>query len=235
MSRKLERLRGVAAALPIANVDTDKILPARFLKTITRTGLGAALFHALRFDADGRERPDFVLNREPWRHAVFLVALDNFGCGSSREHAPWALLDFGIRCVIAPSFADIFAANCLRNGILPLVLPRATCERLLTTTVRPDEATLTLDLRHETLALWDGEQVPLAIPAETRARLIEGRGEIDDSLAYLEAFDAHDRRAAYPRPVLDGRFAALLAASDLTGPRRRQSKQPPRGGEQERP
>ena len=116
-------LTGVAAPLPVANVDTDKIIPARFLKTLTRTGLGKALFDGLRYDATGAERPDFVLNREPFRKAEILIALDNFGCGSSREHAPWALADFGIRCVIAPSFADIFYNNCFKNGILPIVLP----------------------------------------------------------------------------------------------------------------
>lgn len=208
MSRRLERLDGVAAPLPFANIDTDRILPARFLKTISRTGLGAALFHADRYGADGSERPGFILNREPWRHAVFLVALENFGCGSSREHAPWALLDFGIRCMIAPSFADIFATNCLKNGILPLALPPATCERLLTLTAGPNQARLTLDLARRTLVLADGEEIGFDIPAETRARLIEGRDEITDSLTHLDAFDAHDRLATYQRPKTDVRFVA---------------------------
>jgi 3-isopropylmalate/(R)-2-methylmalate dehydratase small subunit len=118
-------LTAIAAPLPLANVDTDKIIPARFLKTIKRTGLGVHLFYTLRYDETGAERPDFVLNREPYRHANILIAHENFGCGSSREHAPWALLDFGISCVIAPDFADIFHNNCFKNGILPVRLPRA--------------------------------------------------------------------------------------------------------------
>src|SRR5271165_1368336 len=117
-------LTAIAAPLPLANVDTDKIIPARFLKTIRRTGLGQHLFNTLRYTPDGHEREDFVLNQSPFRDAQILIAHENFGCGSSREHAPWALLDFGIRCVIAPSFADIFHANCFKNGILPLSLPR---------------------------------------------------------------------------------------------------------------
>ncbi|MGI4793553.1 MAG: 3-isopropylmalate dehydratase small subunit, partial [Janthinobacterium lividum] len=124
-------LTGVAAALPLANVDTDKIIPARFLKTIKRTGLGKNLFDTLRYDPAGAERPDFVLNQPAFRHAEVLIAHENFGCGSSREHAPWALLDFGIRCVIAPSFADIFHNNCYKNGILPVTLPREVCDQLM--------------------------------------------------------------------------------------------------------
>ncbi len=116
------KLTAIAAPLPMMNVDTDKIIPAKWLKTIQRTGLGGALFEALRYLEDGSEHPEFVLNREPWRNAQILITGDNFGCGSSREHAPWALLDFGIRCVIAPSFADIFYNNCFKNGILPIVL-----------------------------------------------------------------------------------------------------------------
>jgi 3-isopropylmalate/(R)-2-methylmalate dehydratase small subunit len=124
-------LSATAAPLPLANVDTDKIIPARFLKTIKRSGLGKSLFAGLRYDDEGAERPEFVLNREPFRHAEILVAHENFGCGSSREHAPWALLDFGIRCVIAPSFADIFNGNCFKNGILPVALPREACDHLM--------------------------------------------------------------------------------------------------------
>ena len=124
-------LTGVAAPLPLANVDTDKIIPARFLKTIKRSGLGVHLFDTLRYDANGAERPEFVLNQEPYRHAEILIAHENFGCGSSREHAPWALLDFGIRCVIAPDFADIFHTNTFKNGILPIKLSREICDQLM--------------------------------------------------------------------------------------------------------
>jgi 3-isopropylmalate/(R)-2-methylmalate dehydratase small subunit len=125
---KFDTLTGVAAPLNMENVDTDKIIPARFLKTIKRTGLGGNLFASLRYNEDGSEKPDFVLNQPKYRHAEILVAGENFGCGSSREHAPWALLDFGIRCVIAPSFADIFHGNCFKNGILPIALPAGICE-----------------------------------------------------------------------------------------------------------
>ena len=124
---KFTRLTGVAAPLPMVNVDTDMVIPKTYLKVTERTGLGKHLFAEMRFNADGSERPDFVLNRPAWRQAEILVAFENFGCGSSREHAPWALRDFGIRCVIAPSFADIFFNNCFKNGILPLVLPKAVC------------------------------------------------------------------------------------------------------------
>ena len=129
--QKFDTLTGVSAPLNMENVDTDKIIPARFLKTIKRTGLGVNLFASLRYNDDGSEKPDFVLNQPKYRHAEILVAGDNFGCGSSREHAPWALLDFGIRCVIAPSFADIFHGNCFKNGILPIALPQEICERLM--------------------------------------------------------------------------------------------------------
>ncbi len=124
-------LTAVAAPMPMQNIDTDKIIPARFLKTIKRSGLGVHLFDPLRFDKDGSENPDFVLNQEPYRKAQIIVAHENFGCGSSREHAPWALLDFGIRCIIAPDFADIFFNNSFKNGILPIRLPRAVCDQLI--------------------------------------------------------------------------------------------------------
>ena len=124
-------LTGVAAPMPMQNIDTDKIIPARFLKTIKRSGLGVHLFDPLRFNKDGSEKPEFVLNQEPYRKAEIIVAFENFGCGSSREHAPWALLDFGIRCIIAPDFADIFFNNSFKNGILPVRLPRAVCDQLI--------------------------------------------------------------------------------------------------------
>ena len=128
---KFTKLTGVAAPMPMQNIDTDKVIPARFLKTIKRTGLGVHLFDALRYLKDGSENPDFVLNQEPYRKAEIIIAYENFGCGSSREHAPWALLDFGIRCIIAPDFADIFFNNSFKNGILPIRLPRAICEQLV--------------------------------------------------------------------------------------------------------
>ena len=145
-------LTGITAPLPMINVDTDMIIPKQFLKTVKRTGLGAHLFEDMRRNPDtGEEIPDFVLNREPYRDARILVAGDNFGCGSSREHAPWALLDFGIRCVIAPSFADIFHGNCFKNGILPIMLPQAVVDTLMQDAMDPASATHyggPRDLRH---------------------------------------------------------------------------------------
>ncbi len=152
-------LTAIAAPLPLANVDTDKIIPARFLKVITRTGLGKHLFDTLRFRADGSENPDFVLNQEPYRHAEILIAHENFGCGSSREHAPWALLDFGIRCVIAPDFADIFHNNTFKNGILPIRLPRETCDQLMQDARLGPNARLTIDLERQVIVRPNGEEI----------------------------------------------------------------------------
>jgi 3-isopropylmalate/(R)-2-methylmalate dehydratase small subunit len=140
------KLTGIAAPLPMVNVDTDKIIPARFLKTIGRTGLGVSLFCEMRYHDDGSERPEFVLNREPYRRAQILIAGDNFGCGSSREHAPWALLDFGIRCVIAPSFADIFYNNSFKNGVLPVVLPQDQVDELMRQAAEFERPVFTVDL-----------------------------------------------------------------------------------------
>ncbi|MEO0960362.1 MAG: 3-isopropylmalate dehydratase small subunit, partial [Pseudomonadota bacterium] len=145
------KLTGVAAPLPLINIDTDMIIPKQFLKTIKRTGLGVNLFSEMRYDADGNEIADFVLNRPAYRGAEILVAGDNFGCGSSREHAPWAIKDFGIRCVIAPSFADIFFNNCFKNGILPIALPQDEVDKLMGDAERGANATLTIDLEAQTI------------------------------------------------------------------------------------
>src|SRR5215470_16190219 len=160
---KFTRLTGVAAPLPLSNVDTDKIIPARFLKTIKRSGLGVHLFDALRYDKDGQERPDFVLNQEPYRKAQIIIAHENFGCGSSREHAPWALLDFGIRCIIAPDFADIFYNNCFQNGILPIKLPQADVDKLMDDASRGSNATLTIDLENQVIRGPDGGSIKFDI------------------------------------------------------------------------
>ena len=146
---KFTKLTGVAAPLPMRNVDTDMIIPKQFLKTIKRTGLGKSLFFEMRFDEAGKEQPDFVLNRPAYRAATILVTGENFGCGSSREHAPWALLDFGIRCIIAPDFADIFYNNCFQNGILPIKLPQAEVDKLMDDASRGSNATLTVDLEKQ--------------------------------------------------------------------------------------
>ena len=147
--QKFDKLTGVAAPLPMINIDTDMIIPKQHLKTIKRTGLGKALFDEMRFNADGTEKPDFVLNQPAYRKAQVIVAGANFGCGSSREHAPWALLDFGIRCVIAPSFADIFHNNCFKNGILPIALPQEICDRLMEDARKGANATLEIDLEKQ--------------------------------------------------------------------------------------
>src|SRR3954466_10609050 len=150
-------LEGVAAPLNMINVDTDMIIPKQYLKTIQRTGLGKALFDEMRFNQDGSEKPDFVLNKPAYRKAKILVAGENFGCGSSREHAPWALLDFGIRCVIAPSFADIFFNNTFKNGILPIVLPEARVNELLRFLLELPGAEITIDLPAQTVLGPDGK------------------------------------------------------------------------------
>ena len=197
-------LTGIAAPLPLANVDTDKIIPARFLKTIKRTGLGVHLFDTLRFDGAGAERPDFVLNTEPYRQAEVLIAHENFGCGSSREHAPWALLDFGIRCVIAPSFADIFHTNCFKNGILPIALPREVCDRLMEDARMGGNARLTIDLERQVVVRPNGEEVPFAVDALRRDMLLNGLDEIGQTMQRGAAIDAYETRLRQQAPWMPG-------------------------------
>ena len=175
-------LTAVAAPMPAANVDTDKIIPARFLKTIKRSGLGKALFDGLRYDANGAEKPDFVLNRPAYRGAEILIAHENFGCGSSREHAAWALLDFGIRCVIAPSFADIFNGNALKNGVLPVVLPRAVCDALMADAALGANARITVDLERQVVVRPSGEEIPFDVDPMRRRFLLEGLDDIGQTL-----------------------------------------------------
>jgi len=193
-------LTATAAPLPLANVDTDKIIPARFLKTIHRNGLGKNLFDTLRYDEAGAEKPDFVLNQPAFRQANILIAHENFGCGSSREHAPWALLDFGIRCVIAPSFADIFHNNCFKNGILPIVLPREVCDRLMDDARLGTNARLTVDLDRQVVVRPGGEAIPFTVDPHGRAMLLEGLDEIGQTMTRVAAIDSYEikRRAAEP-------------------------------------
>ena len=193
-------LTAVAAPLPLANVDTDKIIPARFLKTIKRTGLGQHLFDTLRFDADGRERADFVLNQPAYREAGVLIAHENFGCGSSREHAPWALLDFGIRCVIAPSFADIFHANCFKNGMLPIALPREVCDALMADAALGANARITVDLTRQVVVRPSGEEIPFAVDSFRKRLLLEGLDEIGQTMQHAPAIDAYETRAHADAP-----------------------------------
>ncbi len=203
-------LTGIAAPLPIANVDTDMLLSAKFLKTVSRAGLGKGLLHALRTDAGGRERPDFILNRDPWRQARILIALDNFGCGSSREHAPWALLDFGIRAIIAPGFADIFQGNCFKNGILPITLPRATIDLLMAEAGDPATATMTIDLDAQTIT-HAGGVLDFALAAEPRARLLGGIDDIAHALTFHAAIAAQEARTRDEAPWLaDAHLEAAL-------------------------
>ena len=193
-------LTAVAAPLPLANVDTDKIIPSRFLKTIKRTGLGQHLFDTLRFDADGRERADFVLNQPAYREAGVLIAHENFGCGSSREHAPWALLDFGIRCVIAPSFADIFHANCFKNGMLPIALPREVCDALMADAALGTNARITVDLTRQVVVRPSGEEIPFAVDSFRKRLLLEGLDEIGQTMQHAPAIDAYEARARADAP-----------------------------------
>ncbi len=193
-------LTGVAAPLPQINVDTDMIIPKQFLKTIARTGLGANLFDEMRFRPDGSEIEGFVLNEPAYRQAEILIAGENFGCGSSREHAPWALLDFGIRCVIAPSFADIFHANCFKNGILPVVLPQAEVAALMEEARKGSNARMTVDLAAQTVTTADGVSFGFKVDAFRKHCLLNGLDDIALSLEKTPAIDAFERRSAEARP-----------------------------------
>jgi 3-isopropylmalate/(R)-2-methylmalate dehydratase small subunit len=197
-------LTGIAAPLPMINVDTDMIIPARHLKTIKRTGLGVALFESMRYGPDGAERPDFVLNREPYRQARILIAGDNFGCGSSREHAPWALQDFGIRCVIAPSFADIFHNNCFKNGILPIVLPQEEIDLLLKEAEAAPDPTFTVDLQAQEIRRPTGNApIPFNVDPANRDKLLQGLDEIGETLRKAGTIDGYESRRRQEFPWLD--------------------------------
>jgi len=197
---KFTKLTGVAAPLPMINVDTDKIIPKQFLKSIKRTGFGKSLFFEMRYREDGSENPDFVLNKPAYRKAQILIAGENFGCGSSREHAPWALLDFGIRCVIAPSFADIFHGNCIKNGILPIALPESDVRKLLDDAGRGANATLTVDLENQVITGADGGSIAFDVDPFHRHCLLNGIDEIGQTLARAERIDAFEagQRKAQP-------------------------------------
>jgi 3-isopropylmalate/(R)-2-methylmalate dehydratase small subunit len=197
---KFTELTGIAAPLPMINVDTDMIIPKQFLKTIKRTGLGINLFQEMRYDAEGRENPDFVLNKPAYRKAEVLVAGANFGCGSSREHAPWALMDFGIRCVIAPSFADIFYNNAAKNGILLITLPQAEIDKLMEDASRGANARLTIDLPNQEIRRPDGEVIHFDIDPFKKKCLIEGLDDIGLTLNKKDAIDSFEQRSQLSRP-----------------------------------
>jgi 3-isopropylmalate/(R)-2-methylmalate dehydratase small subunit len=199
---KFTTLTGVAAPLAMINVDTDMIIPKQFLKTIKRTGLGKNLFDEMRYKDDGSENPDFVLNKPAYRKAQILVAGDNFGCGSSREHAPWALLDFGIRCVISTSFADIFYNNCFKNGILPIKVSPEDLEKLMDDAERGANAVVTVDLEAEEIRGPDGGTIPFEIDPFRRQCLLEGLDDIGLTLKKDASIGSFEAKAAEARPWL---------------------------------
>ncbi|MBR3370648.1 MAG: 3-isopropylmalate dehydratase small subunit [Rhodobacteraceae bacterium] len=197
---KFTTLSGVAAPMPLVNIDTDMIIPKQFLKTIQRSGLGKNLFDEMRFDDNGNEIPDFVLNQPAYRQAQILVAGDNFGCGSSREHAPWALLDFGIRCVISTSFADIFYNNCFKNGILPIVLPQEHVDILMDDARKGENARVSIDLESQTVTSADGQQFSFEIDPFKKHCLLNGLDDIGLTLEKVSAIDSFEAQANQSRP-----------------------------------
>ena len=198
--QKFETLTGVAAPIEIDNVDTDMIIPKQYLKTIKRTGLGAGLFAEMRYLDDGSPNPDFVLNKAAYKNVKILVAGDNFGCGSSREHAPWALLDYGIRCVISTDFADIFYNNCFKNGILPIKVAAEDLPKLMDDARRGANATLTIDLPAQEIRGPDGGMVKFEIDPFRKHRLLEGLDDIGLTLVEAPSIDAFEKKSAAARP-----------------------------------
>ncbi len=197
---KFTTLTGVAAPMPLVNIDTDMIIPKQFLKTIQRSGLGKNLFDEMRYTQDGQEIPDFVLNQPAWRKAEIIVAGDNFGCGSSREHAPWALLDFGIRCVISTSFADIFFNNCFKNGILPVVLPQEAVDQLMDDARKGANARITVDLEAQTVTSSDGKTFVFEVDAFKKHCLLNGLDDIGLTMEKASAIDTFEAKNAALRP-----------------------------------
>ena len=199
---KFEKLTGIAAPMPLVNIDTDMIIPKQFLKTIKRTGLGVSLFFEMRYDLEGNEKPDFVLNKPAWREAQIIVAGDNFGCGSSREHAPWALKDFGIKCVISTSFADIFYNNCFKNGILPIALPQADVDKLMSHAHKGANARIIVDLENQQVNAPDGEVFDFEIDPFKKKCLLEGLDDIDLTLQKVAHIDKFESSRKHSRPWL---------------------------------
>ena len=199
---KFTKLTGVAAPLPLINIDTDMIIPKQFLKTIKRTGLGKSLFFEMRYDDQGNEIKDFVLNQPAYRNAEILVTGDNFGCGSSREHAPWALLDFGIRCVIATDFADIFYNNCFKNGILPIRLPQEDVDKLMEDAERGANATVTIDLEAQEISGPDGGTIKFDVDAFRKHCLINGLDDIGLTMKKSDKIAAFEEKSKAEQPWL---------------------------------
>ncbi|SNT73114.1 3-isopropylmalate dehydratase small subunit [Paracoccus seriniphilus] len=197
---KFTTLTGIAAPMPLVNIDTDMIIPKQFLKTIKRSGLGVNLFDEMRYDREGNEIPDFVLNQPAYRNAEILIAGDNFGCGSSREHAPWALLDFGIRCVISTSFADIFFNNCFKNGILPITLPQEAIDVLMDDASKGANARMTVDLENQTVSTSDGTEFHFDIDPFRKECLLNGLDDIGLTMAKAPSIDSYEEQMAQARP-----------------------------------
>ena len=192
MMDKFNTLTAVAAPMPMRNIDTDKVIPARFLKTIKRSGLGIHLFDPLRFDQHGAERPEFILNQEPYRKAQIIIAHENFGCGSSREHAPWALHDFGIRCIIAPSFGDIFYNNSFKNGLLPIRLPRQVCDELIEDAKMGGNARLSIDLERQVVVRPNGDEIHFDIDPFRKHSLLNGLDDIGQTMQHAHQITRHE-------------------------------------------
>jgi 3-isopropylmalate/(R)-2-methylmalate dehydratase small subunit len=201
---KFTVLKGIAAPMPLVNVDTDMIMPKQYLKTIKRTGLGKGVFHDMRYDDQGRDRPEFVLNQEPFRRAKILIAGANFGCGSSREHAPWGLLDFGFRCIIAPSFADIFYNNCFKNGILCITLPQAQVDALMAKaqSAAANGGEFTVDLEKMTITAPDGAAMSFELDATRRHNLLNGLDDIALTLRHIDKIKAFEEKQKREQPWL---------------------------------
>ncbi len=197
---KFDKLSGIAAPMPLVNIDTDMIIPKQFLKTIKRTGLGVNLFDEMRYTQDGAEIPEFVLNKPQYRDAQILVAGDNFGCGSSREHAPWAIADFGIRCIISTSFADIFYNNCFKNGILPVVLSKEQVDLLMKDAEKGANARIEIDLVAQTITSSDGEVITFEVDAFRKHCLLNGLDDIGLTMEKAASIDTFEANAAQSRP-----------------------------------
>ncbi|WP_371169421.1 3-isopropylmalate dehydratase small subunit [Aliiroseovarius sp. 2305UL8-7] len=197
---RFQKLHGIAAPMPLVNIDTDMIIPKVFLKTIKRSGLGVNLFDEMRYDRQGNEIADFVLNKPQYRETEILVAGDNFGCGSSREHAPWAIADFGIKCVISTSFADIFFNNCFKNGILPIVLPQEQVDLLMADSEKGANARMTVDLESQEITTSDGEVIPFEVDAFKKHCLLNGLDDIGLTMEKQGAIKAFEAEASTQRP-----------------------------------
>ena len=200
MMEKFEKISGIAAPMPLINIDTDMIIPKQFLKTIKRSGLGVNLFDEMRYDDNGDEIPDFVLNKPAYRSSEIIVAGDNFGCGSSREHAPWAIKDFGIRCVIAPAFADIFYNNCFKNGILPITLPQNQVDVLMKDAEKGANARMEVDLVAQQITTSDGEVFSFEVDEFKKRCLLEGLDDIGQTFQKVAAIDSFEAKASVARP-----------------------------------